>query len=275
MASVVLSEARISPSVHHYTRNADALADSRFRISSGQRIVRIGDDPSSLTSAIRLQAQGTNLRGSLQGSARATSFLQVAQNGLEQVRTILESLSDLTAQANDAGQTTLSYATLDAQFQSQKASIDTVVAATTFNGISILDGSASAGGSFVAYVGESSGGTIPLPIPSVTSADLLLTPTNLASAPNATTATTTVGNAQQTVADALAKVMAYQVRLDTANAAVAGSLNGLAKGIDALLDTDTDAETRSADRRSLNQDIAAAVLAQAFRLNSDLLGLVG
>lgn len=275
MASVVSSGARFSPSVREYTRGADALADSRYRISSGERIVRTGDDSTSVSLASRLQGQTTNLRGSLQGGARATSFLQVAYDGLQQVKTILESLSDLTAEANSTGQTKLSYATLDAQFQSQKATIDTVVAATKFNGASILDGSASGGGSFVAYVGESSGGTMSLPIPSVTSASLLLTPTNLSNAANSTTATTTVSNAQQTVADAIAKVDAYLVRLETASQAVTQNIQGINEGFNALTKADVPAETASANVRSLHQDIAATVLAQAsLRFNGDLLNLV-
>ncbi len=274
MAFAANFEARVAPSVTAYSRTSEQLGDSRIRIFSGNRIVRNGDDAASLSEATNLQSQVSTLRSALVGGARATSFLQVAADGLANIRTLLETLDGLVAQATRTGNTRLSYATLDAQFQSGLRAIDAVVAATTFNGASILDGSASGAGAPTAQIGEDTSETITLSIANVSSASLFPASPNLSSAAAASTATSSVTTAQDVVDTAIATIDALQARIDSANASVKQDIFGVTQGIDTRLATDIDAETRSLNRTSLQQQTAALLLAQALGVNSGLLGLL-
>lgn len=267
-------ETRVSPAVRTYAENSAALGDSRKRIASGNRILRNGDDASSLSAATKLQTQTSTLRSTLTSGARATSFLQVAAAGLSQVRAILETLDDLTAKANAPGRTPFSYATLNAQFQSSLAEINKVVTSTTFNGESILDGSASGSGAPYIQVGATSNDRVTLAVPDVSAATLFGGTVSLHNAAASTAAAPQVSTAQHFVDHAIALVNAYQQRLDLADEAARRSIGGIKLGIDALLDTNREQETRSADQMRLTQQTAAALLAQAMRVNSNLLGLV-
>lgn len=274
MPLVGTHENRISPSVVAYAKISDALGASRYRSETGNRMIQAGDDSSSLSVATKLQSQTSTLRSSLVNGARATSYLQIASQGLSQIREILESLSVFTEAANATGQTGLSYAKLDAQFQRQLAQIDTVVAATTFNGSSILDGSTDNPNAPTVQVGDASGTPLALAIPSVTQASLFASTPTIGNAAGATSATVTVANAQDIVADAIAKVEAYQLRLDVADAAVKRDIYGLSTGISGLIDTDQPKEARDQKRLNLQQNTAATLIGQALKVNSDLLRLL-
>ena len=264
----------LAPSVDVYAKVSDALGASRYRVTTGNRIINAGDDTADLSIATKLQSQTSSLRSSLTNGVRATSYLQIASHGLSQIHDILTSLSNLTATANTTGQTKLSYATLDAQFQSQLAQIDKVVAATTFNGTSILDGSTSGSGAPKVLIGDDTATPLALTIPSVTKASLFSSNPTIGNATGATNATVSVSDAQDIVANAIAKVEAYQLRLDVADATVKRDIYGLNIGIGDLIDTDTEEETRDQNRLSLQQNTTATILAQTLQLNSNLLRLL-
>jgi flagellin len=275
MALASSIETRVSPSLNAYAKNARDLGDSAIRIRSGTRIVRNGDDASSLSAATLLQTQTSTLRSTLTSGARATSFLQVAADGLAKVREILTTLDELTTQANAAGQTSLRYATLDAQFQSSLRAIDTIVSATTFNGASILDGTAASGIDPYLQVGVTSSDSVSLAIPDVSTSGLFGGAVTIGSAASATAAAASVTTASDSVDNAIAKIDAYQARLRIAADAARHEIQGVTLGIDTLLATDIPAETATSDRTTLQQQTAAVLLAQAFAVNSGLLGLLG
>jgi flagellin len=198
----------------------------------------------------------------------------VATEGLTRIRTLLETLDGLASAASGSGNTSLSFATLDAQFQSALREIDTVVAATTFNGTSILNGSASGAGAPTAQIGEDTSETITLDIADVSSSGLFPVAVALSSTATATTASAAVTTAQDVVDTVTAKIDAIQARIDSANASVKQDIFGVTQGIDTRLATDIEAENRSFDRNRLQQATAAALLAQALGVNSGLLGLL-
>lgn len=264
----------LEPALTAYQRNSAQIGASEIRLSSGLRLIRTGDDTASATTASALKFQNSTLRSSLTNRAHATTLLQIAENGLSQIRTILDSLSELTQKANGPGLTIAQYALLDGQFQEQKAVIDTVVSNSTYHGANLLDGTFNGTGAANFQLGSFSSGTVPVSIPSVTSASLFPIPTSLGTAGNATAATSLVGNASDSVNDAIAKVAAYQARLDAAEAATRSTIKGVKNGTDALIRTDAASETNTLASSTLKQDTAAALFAQALGINASLLALI-
>ena len=197
-------------------------------------------------------------------------LLQIADNGLSQIRTILDSLVDLTKTANGTGLTITQYKLLDGQFQQQKNLIDSIVSHSTYNGANLLDGTLTATGTANFQIS----GTLPIAIPSVTSASLFGTPTSLGSPAHATAATITVGNAKDSVNNAIAIVAAYQVRLDAAENATRSSIQGIRNATNDLLHTDTASESQTLAADRIKQHTAAAIFAQALGVNANLLSLI-
>ena len=264
----------LDPALLAYQRSSATLSASEFRLSSGMRLIHTGDDTASATAATALLTQTSTLRSSLQNGAHATTLLQIADNSLSQISAILESLSGLTQTANGSGLTTTQYALLDGQFQQRKAQIDTIVNDSTYNGANLLNGTFTGSGTANFQLGSVNGSGVPITIPSVTSASLFSTPTSLGNAANASAATVTVGNAQDVVNDAIAKVAAYQLRLDEAEKVTRSSIAGVTTATADLLHTDTDSESNSLASDTLQQHTAAAIFAQALSINTNLLSLI-
>lgn len=272
MTFAATTEARVSTSVAAYSRASAALADTRVRLATNERILRIGDDAASITAAAGLQAETATLRGSLASGARAGSYLQTAAQGLSQIHDVLTDLAALATQASGSGITPHGATYLDAQFQSALTGIDRIVAATTFNGTRLLDGSAA--GAAATEVTLGSGERVALALPDVSRSSLFTAPVTLNSQAAATSAAGSVTTAQQAVNTAIAQVDAYQLRLRVADATTSHEVYGVNLAITSLLSTDPVAESRTAEHLRLQQDTSAVILAQAMRFNTDLLQLV-
>ena len=274
MAVLGLTNAPAVSAIAAYARTSEAIGASEIRLSAGTRIIQAGDDSASLSSATRLQTQNSTLRSALQNGAHAMSLLQVAYDGLTAIRDILDSLSALTTTANQSGLTSRQYITLNAAFQTQLAQIDSIATTTTYNGAKLLDGTTSGGGAPVYQLGSPASSTLSVAIANVTSASLFPAPVSLSNSANAATATTQVSTAQNSINTAIAQVEAYQARIDTAEAAARQNISGINNGISGLIGTDSVSETNNLTHNQLQQQTAAAIIAQAMGLNSSLLKLV-
>jgi flagellin len=274
MGPIGLTEARASTPLAAYARTGGTIALSNVRLATGERYHTAGEDVANVSSATRLQAQTSTLRAALVNGAHATSLLQVAYAGLDQIRSILESLSSLTNTTNQTGLTPRDYATLDGQFQSLKAAIDGIATTTKYNGATLLDGSTSGNGAGSFQLGYPASSTVVVDIPNVTSASLFSAPVSLSNSSNAASATSHVTTAQDAVNTALAKVAAYQSQLDSAEAATKRSIYGITNATNSLIQTDSVAETASLTHNHFQQQTASMLIAQTLGLSTSLLNLV-
>lgn len=274
MAIASTNDRAVVPATTAYARSADNLAESAFRISSGNRFRRIGDDASNVTTAINLETQTTKLRSALINGSRATSFLQVASGGIDKIRDVLDNLKSLTSTANGGGVTDRQFATLDAQFQSQLTRIDEIVASTTFGGNAVLDGSISGSAAPIIIVNDVESAAIALDIPDLRTSALFASTPNLANISNAAAATTPVADAGQVVDEAIATVEAYEKRLAFAESEASRRIYGIELAREDLIATDITEEQQRYDFIRLTQQQAATILAQTLGLSSSLLGLL-
>lgn len=135
--------ATLNAALFPLNRNTDAITASTYRLSSGNRFFRAGDDVGSLSVATRMQSQVTSLRQALLNSAQANSLLQVAYGGLSQISDILDTQRALATQANSGSLSDTERAFLDIEFQNNLQEIDRIANTTSFNGLRLLDGSIS------------------------------------------------------------------------------------------------------------------------------------
>lgn len=274
MALVGLSEARAFPALTAFARSREAIAASSVRIETGTRFRTVGEDVANVTSAARLTAQTSTLRSALTNGARATSLLQVAREGLDRIRTLLETLETLTTTAGQTGLTPRQFATLDAQFQSAQAGIDAIATTTRYNGALLLDGTASGAGAPVFQLGYPAGSTVTVAIPDITSASLFPAPVAISDSASALAAASSVATALGAIDTAMAGIEASQVQIDTAEAVTRRAVFHITEAAESLIGTDIAADTATRARASLQQQTAAALIAQTIGLNSSLLSLV-
>ena len=121
---------------------ADTLG-STGRLSSGERITRAADDVANLAVSTKLQTRITGFRSALINTAQASSLLQVADGGLQQIGDQLQRMAALATQANSGGISDTERGFLNIEFKQLQNDIDRIAGQTKFNGIEVLNGQVS------------------------------------------------------------------------------------------------------------------------------------
>jgi flagellin len=119
------------------------LALSIARLASGNRLSQASTDIAALSIATGLSTQVSSLRQASLNIAQASSFLQVADGGAQQIGDILDRMSALSVQANSGILNDANREALNTEFQGLAAEIDRLAGNTNFNGVSLLNGSLS------------------------------------------------------------------------------------------------------------------------------------
>ncbi|HEY3598149.1 MAG TPA: flagellin [Paraburkholderia sp.] len=122
--------------------SGNLLQQSITRLSSGKRINSAADDPAGLAISQTMQTQIAGLNQGVQNANNATSVVQTAGTGLAQIVTALQTIRSI---ANNALGGTLSpsnQAALQQGVAEQIAEVNRIASQTTFNGVSLLAGSA-------------------------------------------------------------------------------------------------------------------------------------
>lgn len=138
------SSAFFLPAIFNLQNSSNNLANSVARLSSGNRLVNISDDVAAFSVASSLQSQLSGLKQASSNVAQATSLLQVASGGLQQVVELLNSLNSIAVQSNNSALTDTERGYLQQEFSALLTEIDSIANSTTFNGINLLDGTLAA-----------------------------------------------------------------------------------------------------------------------------------
>ena len=120
-------------------RTVTGLTSSLEKLSSGFRINRAADDAAGLSISQKFRAQVASLSVASQNATEASSVLQVAEGGIEQISNMLIRLKELATQAassNSDGNRT----EIDAEASQLLAEIDRISTSTEYNSVSLLDG---------------------------------------------------------------------------------------------------------------------------------------
>lgn len=118
-------------------RSIAALAAGN-RLAGGASI-----DIAALSVATGLQTEVTTLRSAANNIAQASSFLQVADGGLQQSSAILDRMAALSVQANSGALSDAGRKGLNTEFQNLVDELNRISGNTNFNGVNLLDGSLS------------------------------------------------------------------------------------------------------------------------------------
>ncbi len=124
-------------------RATNRAAASTERLSSGNRLVRAGDDVAAMSISTGLRSRVSSLTQALSNATQADSFLQTAYSGLSNINDLLDSMTALATQANSGSLTATDLAHLQTSFDSYKDQIDSLAANTSFGNVTLLDGSIS------------------------------------------------------------------------------------------------------------------------------------
>jgi len=229
----------------------------------------------SISSSAQLQT--TNLLGASTNFAQLGSLLQVAQSGTEQVGTILQQLQSLAQQASDPETVPNVSATLDSEFQELISRINSASSGSSFNGVSLLDGSLASGaqnGALPSALGAGSQAA-GLSLPDLSASALLGTNAiDLITPKNASDALETLTNAVNTVTATQNGITQVQGQVSFAAASVNTALaNGVAAD-STLTEADLHDGVAPDVLASLTANISATAQTQTANLSSNLLNIL-
>ena len=141
MAMVVQHNLRAMNSNRMLNVNTQSQVKSAEKLSSGYKINRAADDAAGLAISEKMRRQ---VRGLTQASANAQdgiSMVQTAEGALNEVHDMLQRMNELAVKAENGTLTSTDRSYIDAEVQQLKSEIDRVASTTTFNEMSLLDGS--------------------------------------------------------------------------------------------------------------------------------------
>lgn len=255
-------------------RNEAVSANFR-RLSTGLRISTAADDAAGLAISERLRAQIRSLDQAKRNSLDGISLVQTAEGSLNEVSSILVRLRELTIQASNGTVSDQDKATLDSEFQSLVTEINRIGRATAFNGINLLDGSASQV-SFQVDLGVAADiDQISITLSAALSTTLSLDALSIASSGNTSLALTNIDGAINSVSALRGRLGAAQNRLHSTIENLAARAENSAAAESRIRDVDVAFETAMLARNSILRQASISILGQANVLPESALTLLG
>ena len=159
------------PALNSYRQlngNNNALAKNLEKLSSGYRINRAGDDAAGLAISEKMRAQIRGLETAQKNAQDGISLVQTAEGALTEVHSMLNRMVELATQSsNGTFDNDTDRANLQKEVLQLKDEIDRISKATNFNGIDLLNGSMSAGGTVTGLgkiVGDANAAKVTTPV---------------------------------------------------------------------------------------------------------------
>ena len=251
----------------HLTSNTSMLSKSMEKLSSGYRINRAGDDAAGLALSEKLRSQ---IRGSQKAQDNVQdgiNVLNIADGALQSVTDNLQRMRELAVQAGNDTYNTAQRSSMKAEFDQLASGINQIASATQFNGVKLLNGSASA---LKLQIGaNSSSGVDTLDIGAagafgnVNTSSLSLTSVSLSSNSGALSALSSLDAAITTINTQRGTIGALSNRLETTATNLATNVENTSASESRIRNVDVASESAKMSQYQILQQAAAAMLTQA------------
>ena len=139
MAQVINTNLQSLNAQRNLNTSQSSLATSIQRLSSGLRVNSAKDDAAGLAIANRMDAQVRGMNVAIRNANDGISLAQTAEGALGKVTDMLQRMRELAVQSNNATNSSSDRVSLNQEFQQLSSEISRTLAATTFNGTTILN----------------------------------------------------------------------------------------------------------------------------------------
>ncbi|GAB3127344.1 flagellin N-terminal helical domain-containing protein [Glaciibacter psychrotolerans] len=255
----------------------NALSKSLEKLSSGLRINRAADDAAGLAISEGLRAQVNGSKVAARNAQDGISVIQTTEGALTEVHSILQRVRDLAVQAGNDSNNDDSRAAIKTESDALASELTRIGAATNFNGIKLLDGSATALTFQVGAGGIAAEDQISISLAGANTTTVATAVSALTFATSANAATSIVAiDAQITaISTARADLGAVQNRFESTINSLNVSAENLAAAESRIRDTDMASEMVNYTRANILSQAGTAMLAQANQSNQGVLKLLG
>jgi flagellin len=230
------------------------------RLSSGLRIATAADDAAGLGTSERMRALIRSYGAASRNAQDGISLAQTAEGALGEASNILIRMRELAIQAANGTLTTTDRATINTEVTALIDELDRLADSTSFNGVNLLDGSATTAS---IQVGIEANEVIDISLEDTTTATLGVDAVTTDTAANANLAIDLIDTAIDTISSARGNLGAAQNRMNSAYASILNARENLSAAESRIRDVDVASETADLTRNTILQQAAVAVLQQA------------
>ena len=253
------------------TRNLQAntakISASMERLSSGYRINRAADDAAGLGISESMRAQIRGLAQAQRNIQDGVSMVQTAEGNLDEVHSMLQRIRELAVQYKNGSLDDNARTSIQNEVNQLASEIDRIGSQAQFNGIHLLNGSATVSFQVGANDGEQIGITFLNLATGVGTAYATLTATNNADISE-------IDNAITAVSKARSEMGAVQNRLDHTLSVSAAYQENLTAAESRIRDVDMAEEMVNLTKMQVLQQAGTAMLSQANQAPQNVLKLL-
>ena len=272
MLSINTNIGALNASQSSYSVN-NSMETSMARLSSGNRINSAADDAAGLQIARRMDTEIQGLNQAVRNAADAQALLQTAEGALDEVHTILLRIRELSVQASNGTYGAQDRLAIQAEVTDLQSEITRISNDTTWNSISLIEGSQSTGITF--QIGADNTQTVTVAIANIALATLSIGGTSqVTTATNAMSYIAAVDKAISVISTNRGTYAAAINRLDHSVANMQDAATNLAEAKGRITDADFAAETSNLSRTQVLQQASMAMLAQANASKQNILTLI-
>ena len=272
MLSINTNIGALNSSQSSYSVNK-SMETSMARLSSGNRINSAADDAAGLQIARRMDTEIQGLNQAVRNAADAQALLQTAEGALDEVHTILLRIRELSVQASNGTYGAQDRLAIQAEVTDLQSEITRISNDTTWNSISLIEGSQSTGITF--QIGADNTQTVTVAIANIALATLSIGGTSqVTTATNAMSYIAAVDKAISVISTNRGTYAAAINRLDHSVANMQDAATNLAEAKGRITDADFAAETSNLSRTQVLQQASMAMLAQANAAKQNILTLI-
>ncbi|WP_316858530.1 flagellin [uncultured Cohaesibacter sp.] len=140
---VISTNLAANTAVRYLNKSSNSLSTNIANLSSGSRISKASDDPAGLAIATQISSDLTTLEQASENASNSLAILQTADGGASTIADILERMVSLASEAASGTMTDDERALIQTEFSALLEEIDSTCSSTTYNGVSLLDGSSN------------------------------------------------------------------------------------------------------------------------------------
>ena len=253
----------------------DRIGVHMKRLATGLRITGAADDAAGLAISERLRSQIRSIDQQRRNAADGISMVQTGEGALNEVGDILLRLRELAVESSNGTMSSTDRSTLDEEFRQLVDEVDRIGRGTEFNGIKLLDGSATTV-VFQVGLGIVSGvDTLNASLAPILATTLGLDVLGVTNVNGANSAMTAIDRAIDSVSRARGTFGAMQNRLESTIRYLGVQEENLTAAESRIRDVDIAKETAELVKDQILQQAAMSVLAQANAAPQMVLRLLG
>ncbi len=239
------------------------LSTNYRKLSTGLRVTTAADDAAGLAISERLRAQIRSIGQAKRNANDGISLVQTTEGALNESSSILIRMRELAIQANNGSVSSSDRGTLNEEFSALINEINRIAKSTEFNGINLLDGSASTIQFQVGFGTTAGVDTIQISLSPALATTLGIQSLNISSTGNPSVAIDAIDTAINRISSLRGSLGAAQNRLTSTISNLGVAVENLSAAESRIRDVDVAVETASLTRNSILQQAAISILGQA------------